>query len=721
MSDHELPEYSARGPLNSLSCRHKLVLDGAKERPWLTLYLRSRASSPKSTPLFFDKDVIKGKVLVDLDKPETIKGVSITLRAGITAVGQEEDVFLDKTCTLWSASDSSSSKLQGQHEWSFQMAIPNEPTSKSPRGRFPLPPSFSERASPTYIDYRFVVTVRRGVLRVNNTLTTSFSYLPRTVAKPPSMLRLYAYQEGSPLLGPDVDLEGWNIYPAVNIQGTLFNTRSVDVQCTLAVAKPFTYAIGSPIPLLLTLQSRDMQALDLIASRPLVQLVRTLALGSDATDESVQRRSNNTFSTVVGQAVFWPHENNSSPIQRSEVRLLRGELHVGTNVKPGFSFPRFVLKYDLNLLPPRISGFSPSTHPNEALVSQRVTITSSNAPGIIPVSHAPPGYADDIDADYNIATGFLENGDQRFFTHVSTTQQPSIHSHFGELAQKDAIQKYGIAGRVWEAAYVLMQYLDGLPDIEFDPPFVVPERSTPLTVLELGSGTGVVGIALARKLAAAGRDQDRVILTDLEDVCPLLQENLERHGASLQRLVDVRPLAWGCVEHATRIAEELGLHGTTGQRRLSHILCSDLVYFPELLAPLLRSLLHLTSAPFGTSHSTPPDVIISYKIRSLSKETQFWNAFGLWFTFTPVLERRRTNSLDSASLHARWRRFGENADTFIFIAQRREESINWIIPDDDQALLGGVGAQSTESRKSDDTFELMLLMGMSDGKDEDSQ
>ncbi len=96
------------------------------------------------------------------------------LRAGITAVGQEEDVFLEETHTLWSAADgNTSSKLVGKHEWPFKIALPADTLAsqnpKLPRERWALPPSFSERASPTYIDYRLVVTVRRGVLRVNNT------------------------------------------------------------------------------------------------------------------------------------------------------------------------------------------------------------------------------------------------------------------------------------------------------------------------------------------------------------------------------------------------------------------------------------------------------------------------------------------------------------------------------------------------------------------------
>jgi hypothetical protein len=122
------------------------------------------------------------------------------------------------------------------------------------------------------------------------------------------------------------------------------------------------------------------------------------------------------------------------------------------------------------------------------------------------------------------------------------------------------------------------------------------------------------------------------------------------------------------------------------------------VYFPELLAPLLRSLIQLTSSP------PAPEVIISYKIRSLAKETPFWCAFGLWFEYSPVHERKKHG----------WIRFGAELDLFVFCAKRRSESYLWTVPEDNVALLAGSGAWGTEERKCDDTFELLLLMGMND-------
>ncbi|KAI9509809.1 putative methyltransferase-domain-containing protein [Russula earlei] len=276
-------------------------------------------------------------------------------------------------------------------------------------------------------------------------------------------------------------------------------------------------------------------------------------------------------------------------------------------------------------------------------------------------SSCPPTFRFALDADVKDPGGFLS-----------------------AEAQDSAIAKFGIAGRIWEAAYVLMLYVRNLDAFEFDPRIDFGPRAV---AVELGAGTGAAGLALA-----AAHPYARVVLTDLPEVCPLLQNNARGYPG-----VEVRALAWGCTAHARALRDELGL------TPISHIICSDLVYFPELLAPLLRTLLHLTTpSQSSASLGTCPKVIMSYKIRSLSKETAFWSAFGLWFTFVPVFWRARAE--DNRS----WERFdaGGDGEVFLFVAGRKEESFFWTVPEDDVALLEGVGAKGTY----DDRFELLLLM-----------
>ena len=293
-------------------------------------------------------------------------------------------------------------------------------------------------------------------------------------------------------------------------------------------------------------------------------------------------------------------------------------------------------------------------------------------------------------------------------------------------------------------------YITGVSDSIFDPPFLTNgDEDQPLILLELGSGTGIVSARCAERLS---RTECTIITTDLPEVCSLLERNLSRYITPLRASAPhilVRPLAWGNSEHALAILRELtdASNETStshpGPRTLTHIICSDLVstssaastipcgltadmfflqvYFPELLAPLLRSLLHLSSPPF-VSEGAPelwPKVIISYKVRSLSKETPFWSAFGLWFSFEPVLVRktRRTQAddkdVDSEEEDA-WSRFGSDGEDnlFIFVGRRRPESLAWDIPPSDTDLLAGVGARGDNSSKSDDTFDTLLLMAL---------
>jgi hypothetical protein len=63
-----------------------------------------------------------------------------------------------------------------------------------------------------------------------------------------------------------------------------------------------------------------------------------------------------------------------------------------------------------------------------------------------------------------------------------------------------------------------------------------------------------------------------IIATDLENVCPLLQENLVQAEETRVDVL-VRPLAWGNYAHVQGICEGL----SQKQRRLTHIICSDLV------------------------------------------------------------------------------------------------------------------------------------------------
>lgn len=211
--------------------------------------------------------------------------------------------------------------------------------------------------------------------------------------------------------------------------------------------------------------------------------------------------------------------------------------------------------------------------------------------------------------------------------------------------------------------------------------------------------------------------------------------------------VQVRALPWGSRQHARAILDEVAA-GQRG-RRVDYILCSDLVYFTELLAPLLRSLLDLTDvAEGGPGDSTPTPVLIAYKIRSMTKELPFWTALGRWFDVDVVHCRRRRRARrkgageetseekeEEPRPSEEWHRFGSlqgdlardsehdvvDADEmsddayFVLIARRKTSTQGWSAPEDDAELMAGWMCRDDEKRMGTggaDWLEWCLMSAM---------
>ena len=140
-----------------------------------------------------------------------------------------------------------------------------------------------------------------------------------------------------------------------------------------------------------------------------------------------------------------------------------------------------------------------------------------------------------------------------------------------------------------EAALVMCEYVDHpSTELAFDPPFFEKREADASPVLvELGSGTGIVAARIANSTSFP--DDGIIVATDLPDVCPLLAHNLRKPGSTSSLFTSkmlVRPLAWGNIDHVIAIAQELVLSRgtrpicglrTPHTRRLTHIVCSDLV------------------------------------------------------------------------------------------------------------------------------------------------
>ncbi|XP_053321378.1 protein N-lysine methyltransferase METTL21A-like [Spea bombifrons] len=125
-------------------------------------------------------------------------------------------------------------------------------------------------------------------------------------------------------------------------------------------------------------------------------------------------------------------------------------------------------------------------------------------------------------------------------------------------------KELGVAAVVWDAAVVLCMYLEtGAVDLN--------GRS----VIELGAGTGLVGI-VAAMLGA------RVTITDREVALDFLTMNVrENLSSELQDKVSVTPLTWGkSLENFSTFDVIVG---------------ADIIYLEETFPELLKTILHLSS------------------------------------------------------------------------------------------------------------------------------
>ena len=155
--------------------------------------VKSRAADPNHTPLFFKGDIIKGEVQFDPAKVETLTGLTITVCAfqsystralpwprlsALTLVslaiflalndsrrddswlGQEEKPFLGHnqarvdTCVAERRQNRRPAHVPASRIPSPSRAnVVIAPVPKVAPTSFPLPPTFSKRASPAYIDF----------------------------------------------------------------------------------------------------------------------------------------------------------------------------------------------------------------------------------------------------------------------------------------------------------------------------------------------------------------------------------------------------------------------------------------------------------------------------------------------------------------------------------------------------------------------------------------
>ncbi|KAL5088050.1 hypothetical protein Trisim1_007218 [Trichoderma cf. simile WF8] len=160
---------------------------------------------------------------------------------------------------------------------------------------------------------------------------------------------------------------------------------------------------------------------------------------------------------------------------------------------------------------------------------------------------------------------------------------------FELIIKEPALTGDSLGFKTWGSSYVLSQHLPRLAATSLFKLFDETLGQPPPTVLELGSGTGLLGVA------AAALWQTHVILSDLPNIVPNLKDNTEKNKALVESRggsMSVGPLTWGGEED--EIDQEL--FGEPFQFKL--VLAADPLYdddHPALLSSAICQNLALGS------------------------------------------------------------------------------------------------------------------------------
>ncbi|KJA20505.1 hypothetical protein HYPSUDRAFT_784216 [Hypholoma sublateritium FD-334 SS-4] len=357
------------------------ISGGGKDIVAFTLFANARHS--KDAPTLVGRDPVAGTVRLRLEKPTTVKSITITICGRcLPTVGfyvdtnsfSDENTFMEISHKLWSAEQDGrradmisggvtrDGKLQGEYLWSYAIEIPPTLTAPTPAGEvsFVPPQTFKEQYCAMVV-YDVLLRIKRKWPLPDYKIEAPFVYVPAISPSGFPGLRRLAYAQGTPLPSPHIDPDGWHAFGDIQLTGTLFKSRPLDVECTLFLAKPLQYTRGTEIPLYMRISSHNSQAVDILSSEVTtaiaVRLQRRIKLS--ALTKSRNKLSSMALDTgsrvqesLGARAVWWPSTTAADLIFVSGryVRYVRGELRLKDGLKPSSAMP--YMKIDVSLFDP---------------------------------------------------------------------------------------------------------------------------------------------------------------------------------------------------------------------------------------------------------------------------------------------------------------------------------------------------------------------------------
>ncbi|KAI8320419.1 hypothetical protein GQ54DRAFT_241617, partial [Martensiomyces pterosporus] len=174
----------------------------------------------------------------------------------------------------------------------------------------------------------------------------------------------------------------------------------------------------------------------------------------------------------------------------------------------------------------------------------------------------------------------------------------------------------GVGSTIWDAALVLAKYIEHqakLGNLDL----------AGKTVVELGSGTGLVGIAVSRIHPKA-----RVVLSDKQELLPLLNRNIELNNA--QGNTSAVPIDWRSSDDALPARPDV-------------ILVSDGIWAKDLHKPLADTLARLATKDTR--------VLLAYETRKFDEEAQFIALWSQHFRFHDIKPKDQDPAMQSDDIY----------------------------------------------------------------------
>ncbi|KAI3959217.1 hypothetical protein MKW92_007315 [Papaver armeniacum] len=168
----------------------------------------------------------------------------------------------------------------------------------------------------------------------------------------------------------------------------------------------------------------------------------------------------------------------------------------------------------------------------------------------------------------------------------------------------------GLSFQLWPAATTLVNLLDRHHQSSNNIKTPLSEFRLCRRILELGSGTGLAGIAAAAILRSS------CVITDLPHVLPNLRFNADANSTMLVSRgasVNVAALRWGYKDDMELVGREFDI-----------ILGSDVVYYDYLYEPLLQTLRFFLEGEEKDSSSKTAPVFLMAHLKRWKKESVFF-------------------------------------------------------------------------------------------------